>query len=175
MSKKLDHNLIKKYYRPADGKPKKIDYTSGVLMAGALLFTAVIKISGPLDALLVIGVFLLLYLLFSWMTKPNRFEDIGELSAEFRKDGVRILATVDNLVEFQEKIKLSDIKAVSGYIQDGWLWVRDRGILLETKQEQQFRLSLNLNRQGLDSLLGSLQPSLSDMSYNIGKLRKFQP
>jgi hypothetical protein len=102
-------------------------------------------------------------------------EDIGELSAEFRKDGVRILATVDNLVEFQEKIKLSYIKTVSGYILDGWLWVRDRGILLETKHELQFRLSLNLNRQGLDNLLVSLQPSLIDMNYNIGKLRKFQP
>ena len=85
------------------------------------------------------------------------------------------MATVDNQVEFQEKIKLSDIKAVSGYIQDGWLWMRNLGILLETKQDQQFRLSLNLDRQGLHNLLESLQPSLSDMNYKIGKLRNFQP
>jgi len=52
---------------------------------------------------------------------------------------------------------------------------RDRGILLETKQDLQLRLSLNLNRQGLDNLLVSLQPSLSDMNHSIGKLRKFQP
>lgn len=175
MSKKLDHNLIKKYYRPADTKPKRAKYASGALMAVALLFTAVTKLSGPIDAALVAGALLGLYLFITWVTKPNRPEDIGELSAEFRKDGVRILATVDNLVEFQEKIKLSDIKAVSGYIQGGWLWGRDRGILLETKQDLQFRLSLNLNRQGLDNLLVSLQPSLSDMNYNIGKLRKFQP
>jgi hypothetical protein len=175
MSKKLDHNLIKKYYRPADTKLKRAKYAPGALIAIALLFTAVTKLSGPIDAVLVAGVFWVLYLFMAWVTKPNRPEDIGELSAEFRKDGVRILATVDNLVEFQEKIKMSDIKTVSGYIQDGWLWVRDRGILLETKQDLQFRLSLNLNRQGLDNLLVSLQPSLNDMNYNIGKLRKFQP
>jgi hypothetical protein len=175
MSKKLDHHLIKKYYRPAETKPKKSKNEFGSLIAVVLLFTAVTKLSGPIDAVLVAGVFLGLYLFIAWVTKPNRPEDIGELSAEFRKDGVRILATVDNLVAFQEKIKLSDIKAVSGYIQDGWLWARDRGILLETKQNLQFRLSLNLNRQGLDNLLVSLQPSLSDMNYNIGNLRKFQP
>ncbi|TWC41588.1 hypothetical protein FBY03_102337 [Pseudomonas sp. SJZ079] len=174
MSKKLDHHLIKKYYCPAETKPKKPKYASGLITI-ALLFTAVTELSGPIDAVLVAGVFLVLYLFIAWVTKPNRPEDIGELSAEFRKDGVRILATVDNLVGFQEKIKLSDIKTVSGYIQDGWLWVRDRGILLETNQDPQFRLSLNLNRQGLDNLLVSLQPSLSDMNYNIGKLRKFQP
>ena len=97
MSKKLDHHLIKKYYRPAETKPKKSKNEFGSLIAVALLF------------------------------------------------------------------------------QDGWLWVRDRGILLETKQDLQFRLSLNINRQGLDNLLVSLQPSLSDMNYNIGNLRKFQP
>jgi len=175
MSKKLDHNLIKKYYRPADTNLKRAKYAPGALIAITLLFTAVTKLSGPIDAVLVAGFFWVLHLFIGWLTKPNRPEDIGELSAEFRKDGVRILATVDNLVEFQEKIKISDIKTVSGYIQDGWLWVRDRGILLETKQGLQFRFSLNLNRQGLDNLLVSLQPSLSDMNYNIGKLRKFQP
>lgn len=175
MSKKLDHNLINKYHRPADGKPRKIDYTSGVWMSGALLFVGVMQISGPLDAILVVGVFMFLCLLFAWMTKPNRPEEIGELSVEFRKDCVRILATVDNIVEYQEKVKLSDIKEVSGYIQDGWLWVRERGILLETKQNVQFRFALNLNRSELDNFLVTWQASLRDMNYTFGKLRKFQP
>ena len=101
MSKKLDHHLIKKYCRPADTKPKRVKYASGAFMTGALLFTAVTKLSGPIDAVLVAGVFLVLCLFIGWVTTPNRPEDIGELSAEFRKDGVRILATVDNLVAFQ--------------------------------------------------------------------------
>jgi hypothetical protein len=40
MSKKLDHHLIKKYYRLAEIKPKKPKHASGLITI-ALLFTAV--------------------------------------------------------------------------------------------------------------------------------------
>jgi hypothetical protein len=97
------------------------------------------------------------------------------LSAEFRKDGIRIQATVDGLGDLEDRIKLSDIKVISGYTQDGWLWARERGILVETKQDKQYRLSLNLDQRGIESLLDGLQQRLISVDYKFGKYRKFQP
>jgi hypothetical protein len=79
MSNKLDSKLIKKYYRATDDtKAKGINY-EGLILTVGLIFLGVMKLGGPVSAVLVVSVLFGLYLPIRWMSAPNRPEDIGDI------------------------------------------------------------------------------------------------
>lgn len=172
---KIGADLIKAYHSPTRNTEVKAAQFSYYWIIAILLLMGISGLAGPKYAILVVGPFSALYLLIKWLSTPDRPESIGEISVEFRKDGIHVQAKVDHVAQFKEKIKLSDVRQVHGYIQDGWLLVRERGLLIETKQDQQFRLVLNLDQQALKEKVEALQLELGEMGYNFGRLRKFQP
>jgi hypothetical protein len=74
---------------------------------------------------------------------------------------------------FSGVIPRSDIKKISGYVQDGWLCARDRGVVIERNDGAQFRFVLSLQKSRLNDFLSEFELSLKQLDYPVGPLRKF--
>ncbi|POZ99630.1 hypothetical protein C4E44_34020 [Pseudomonas sp. MWU12-2312b] len=95
------------------------------------------------------------------------------LNVCFHSKGVSVEMSV-GAERFVREVSIAGIKSVSGYIQDGWLWVRDRGVVIELSSGEQFRLVLSFSKFELDCFLKDFVSSLNDMDFPVKKLRKFQ-
>lgn len=71
-------------------------------------------------------------------------------------------------------LPITDIKSISGYVQDGWLRVRDRGVVIETNDNKQIRIVLGLNKTKFKLFIDELMLSLGEINYPIKGVRFFQ-
>ncbi|MHC8302376.1 hypothetical protein [Pseudomonas sp. ZS1P83] len=95
------------------------------------------------------------------------------LNVCFSSAGVSVEISVGS-ERFIHVLSLAGIKSVSGYVQDGWLWVRDRGVVIETNDGKQFRFVLSLSKAELTRFLNDFTLSLSEINFPVRSLRKFQ-
>lgn len=75
---------------------------------------------------------------------------------------------------FIHVLSIAGIRSVSGYVQDGWLWVRDRGVVIETNDGKQFRFVSSLSKSELNRFLNNFTLSLSEINFPVRSLGKFQ-
>lgn len=71
-------------------------------------------------------------------------------------------------------IPRSDIKKISGYVQNGWFSVRDRGVVIERNDGAQFRFVFSLKKSQWNDFLLGFEESLKRFDYPLGPLRRFQ-
>lgn len=75
---------------------------------------------------------------------------------------------------YSSVIPRSDIKTISGYVQHGWLGVRDRGVVIERNDGAQFRFVLSLKKSELSDFLSEFELSLGRLEYPVVAPRKLQ-
>lgn len=75
--------------------------------------------------------------------------------------------------DFSGGLARSDIRKVSGYVQDGWFFARDRGVVIERNDGVQFRVALSLAKSRLNQFLNELELSLKQLDYPVVPRRKF--
>lgn len=95
------------------------------------------------------------------------------LNVCFSSAGVSVEMSVGS-ERFIHVISIAGIRSVSGYVQDGWLWVRDRGVVVETNDGKLFRFVLSLSKAELNRFLNDFTLSLSEIDFPVRSLRKFQ-
>ena len=95
------------------------------------------------------------------------------LNVCFSSAGVSVEMSVGS-ERFVHVLSIAGIRSVSGYVQDGWLWVRDRGVVIETNDGKQFRFVLSLSKAELNRFLNDFTLSLSELNFPVRSLRKFQ-
>jgi hypothetical protein len=71
-------------------------------------------------------------------------ESVDSIPAEkvlndcFHSMGVSFKISVGS-ERFIDELSIADIRSVSGYVQDEWIWGRERGVVIETNDGKQFR------------------------------------
>jgi len=97
----------------------------------------------------------------------------GVLSAIFDQGGISIEMWVGSKRSIST-ITIGEVKSVSGYVQGGWLWVRDRGVVIETYDKRQLRFVMSMNKVELVRFLNDFLISLNKVNYPVGNMRNFQ-
>lgn len=172
---KLEAGRVTRYRRPTDGKERSDKSFLTVPIGLFLLSSALFKMGGPESAILGGGALFAVYLVISFLSSTDHPQDALDLSVEFRKNGIHVRGSLDNVTQFQDRIPLHNIRAVSGYLQQGWILSRECGLLVETSGGEFYRMVLDLPRRKLETLIETLQSQLSGSEYTIGRFRTLQP
>ena len=102
----------------------------------------------------------------------NESPAVTGFHVDFDSSGVTVETQMSS-EHFSGVIPRSDIKKISGYVQDGWLCARDRGVVIERNDGAQFRFVLSLQKSRLNDFLSEFELSLKQLDYPVGPLRKF--
>ncbi|WP_150788404.1 hypothetical protein [Pseudomonas fluorescens] len=190
MSAKIPANFIAQIYRYPDESPRRrvIRGPGPIVMTSVLFMLAFLNYYGvprgsDVFALFILGagsIFLMVALTIIVVERSeSRKKDIpkpiveGVLSAIFDQGGISIEMLVGSK-PYMSIIFIDEIKSVSGYVQGGWLWVRDRGVVIETNDNKQFRFVMSMNKIELERFLNEFLLSLSEINYPVRNIRKFQ-
>lgn len=95
------------------------------------------------------------------------------LNVCFSSAGVSVEMSVGS-ERFIHVLSIAGIRSVSGYVQDGWFLVRDRGVVIETNDGKQLRFVFSLKKVALNNFLNDFTLSLSEMNFPVRNLREFQ-
>ncbi len=95
------------------------------------------------------------------------------LNVCFSSAGVSVEMSVGS-ERFIHVLSIAGIRSVSGYVQDGWFLVRDRGVVIETNDGKQLRFVFSLKKVALNNFLNDFTLSLSEMNFPVRNLRGFQ-
>ncbi|WP_426201594.1 hypothetical protein [Pseudomonas sp. TWP3-1] len=99
--------------------------------------------------------------------------DEGNVRVGFDALGVTVEKQMGS-ERYSSVIPRSDIKAISGYVQHGWLGLRDRGVVIERNDGAQFRFVLSLKKSELSDFLSEFELSLGRLEYPVVASRKLQ-
>lgn len=175
MSLRLDNHRLERIYRHGTSGNASAMRWSSALMTGGLVFTGLFKLAAGQDLLLLLVASVLLGTLVFWLSGPNDPLRKGDPFAEFQRGGLHLRMHCDNQPIWQKKLPRSRIASVAPYHQQGWLFGRDRGVVIEDSDGQQWRLVLRLSREELEIFTQTLKDSLEPLGYSLVKLRRFQP
>lgn len=187
-------NYIERFYRHPEVTPKKIAglwwnlmKATGYVISGFTVFlTAFVRFLGRpaepfiyfifgLGALFLIMAVIIV--LVEWSeSNSNSVDNVlieKVLNASFCSEGVSVERSLGS-ERFIFELSVAEINSVSGYVQDGWLWVRDRGVVIETNDGEQYRLVLSFKNAELTCFLNDFVSSLSEINIPVKKVRKFQ-
>ncbi|MFJ7795340.1 hypothetical protein [Pseudomonas sp. NPDC096950] len=138
---------------------------------------------GQIFAMVLLAVWVLVFVvsviivLVEWSENKAKFIDSSliekVLNVCFRSTGVSFEVSTDT-ERSMHILSMSDIKSVSGYVQGGWIWDQDRGVIVETEEGKQFRFVLSLSKSELHKFLSDFVSSLGDMNFPVRGTRKFQ-
>lgn len=188
---KITSDLIERFYKLPDENPRtrKVWHLSpGILIANLcmLAFLHIIDIRISISKLgwnviySLIAYFLLIALVIIIVERGERkrrsstttvIEKISNLA--FTPEGVSISISSGEECAIHV-LPITDIKSVSGYVQDGWLRVRDRGVVIEASDNKQIRIVLCLNKPKFKLFVDELTLSLGEINYPIKGVRFFQ-
>lgn len=181
---------IKRFYRFPDETPRiRRFYSPGArFMIAYLLLMAYANYYGVprvshLVVYLILSIGAVLLLVAVTIVVVERAERKKERSAkaviekissvDFNREDISIEVS-SGLERNTHTFPVTDIKSVSGYVQDGWFCVRDRGVVIETNDNKQFRIVLDLNRPRFNLFIERFNLSLGELDYPAKKTRVFQ-
>lgn len=144
-------------------------------MTFGLTFMGLLQLNGGKDLLLISIISIFAGALLYWLSGPKDPLRSGDPHIEFQRNGLQLRMLCDNQPIWQENLPRKNITSVAPYQQQGWLFNRDRGLVIEDAEGKQWRVALKLSMPELEQYSQSLQASLEALGYSLGKLRRFQP
>ncbi|MCX4220879.1 hypothetical protein MKZ87_24850 [Pseudomonas sp. MCal1] len=136
-------------------------------------------------AYFMLGVFVILFFVVAVIAFVEIYEGYDKSTGDGCVDGVAQSVVFNSSgLRFEVEAGLhrrrsfvcfDEIKCVSGYVQRGWLFGRDRGVVVETKSGEQIRFALSLGKKSLASYLDELMLLLRRIGYFVMDIRRFQP
>ncbi|QKE62124.1 hypothetical protein HNE05_01625 [Aquipseudomonas campi] len=175
MSRMLDKSQLRKVYRHPKPASRSTETWCSLVLIFGFTFACVAKLGFP-GSLFAAVVFALAALLVGlWVTAPDGRAKSGDPHVEFRQDGVNVSRRFDNQAVWEERIRRARVTSVAPYVQTGWLFPRDHGLVIENSDGVQWRIALRVPRAELEVQLESLQSTLQKWGYPLAPLRRFQP
>ncbi|WP_339409538.1 hypothetical protein [Pseudomonas sp. EA_35y_Pfl2_R5] len=175
MTLRLDKQMLARIYRHGLSSYSSAMRWSSTLMTFGLTFTGLLKLNGGQDLLLILVVSFFVGGLIYWLSAPKDPLRSGDPYIEFQRNALHLRMLCDNQPIWQEKLPRKQIASVAPYQQQGWLFSRDCGLVIEDHEGKQWRLALKLSRAELERYSQTLQTSLEPLGYSLDKLRRFQP
>ncbi|VXC04330.1 conserved hypothetical protein [Pseudomonas sp. 8Z] len=175
MSLRLDKQMLERIYRHGVSDHSSAIRWSSTLMTFGLTFMGLFQLNGGKELLLSLVVSVFVGGLIYWMNGSKDPLRSGDPLIELRRNGMYLRVLCDNQVIWEEKLLRKQIASVASYQQQGWLFSRDRGLVIEDNEGKQWRLALKLSKAELDQYSQTLHATLEALGYSLGKLRRFQP
>ncbi|WP_152644545.1 hypothetical protein [Pseudomonas sp. FeS53a] len=120
-------------------------------------------------------VILFIGLVVTWFGRKVDPLSTGDPEVLFRKNALHLKVLRDSQPVWEEKILLKEIASVAIYDQSGWFLHRDRGVVVENVEGQQWRIALKLSAKDIEAFGQNLSTSLKALAYPIKSPRRFQP
>lgn len=175
MSLKLEKHLLERIYHHGISDNGSALRWSSTLMTGGLAFMGLFQLSAGQELLLSLAVGVLFGAFMFWLSGPKDPLRNGDPYVQFQQNALHLRMLCDNQPIWQEKLSRKEIASVAPYQQQGWFFSRDRGVVVEHNDGQQWRLALKLSKEELEAYSKTLNDTLEPLGYPITALRRFQP
>ncbi|WP_417663562.1 hypothetical protein [Pseudomonas sp.] len=175
MSLRLDSQMLDRIYLQGTSNHASTMRWSSALLIFGLTFSGLRELNEGQELLLTIIVSVSIGVLVYWLSGPKDPLRSGDPNIEFQRNALHLKMLCDNQPIWQEKLPRKRIVSVAPYQQQGWLFNRDRGLVVEDCEGRQLRLALKLSMSELEQYSQTLKTSLEPLGYSLDKLRRFQP
>lgn len=175
MNLHIDNQILDRIYLHGTSGHSIAMRWSSTLTTFGLTFMGLLQLNSGKDLLLTLLISFFMGGLIYWLSAPKNPLRSGDPFIEFQRNGLHLRMLCDNQPVWQEKLPRKQIASVAPYQQQGWLFNRDRGLVIEDNEGKQWRLALKLSMAELEQYSQTLRSSLEPLGYSLDKLRRFQP
>lgn len=175
MSLRLDKQILDRIYQHGTSNHSSAMRWSSTLMTFGLTFMGLLQLSGGQSLLMTLLVSIFVGGLIYWLSGSKDPLRSGDPYVEFQRNALHLRMLCDNQPLWQEKLLRKQISSVAPYQQQGWLFNRDRGLVIEDNEGKQWRLALKISMHELEQYSQTLKTALEPLGYSLDKLRRFQP